>query len=65
MIKTYINGIISGITEYTGGLNDANSDSIAQNTTAGSEPALLKIASDAGTVDLYNVRVFNKVLSDR
>lgn len=65
MIKTYINGIISGITEYTGGLNDANSDSIAQNTTAGSEPALLKIASDVGTVDLYNVRVFNKVLSDR
>ena len=65
MIKTYINGIISGITEYTGG-GDANSDSIAQNsTTDATEPALLKINSDVGVVDLYNIRVFDKALSDR
>ena len=60
MIKTYINGIVSGITEYTG-----NSDSILQNNTTGAEPALIKINSNVGTVDLYNIRVFNKVLSDR
>lgn len=64
MIKTYINGIVSGITEYTGG-STANSDSIAQNSTAGAEPALIKINSNSGVVDLYNIRVFDKTLSDR
>ena len=62
MIKTYINGIVSGISEYTGGMN---SDSIAQNETTGAEKALIKIGSETGTVDLYNIRVFDKVLSDR
>ena len=62
MIKTYINGIVSGISEYTGG---TNSDSIAQNETLGAEKALIKINSNTGTVDVYNIRVFDKVLSDR
>ncbi len=60
MIKTYINGIVSGISEYTG-----SSDSIAQNSTTGSEPALIKIGSNTGAVDIYNIRVFNKDLTDR
>lgn len=64
MIKTYINGIVSGITEYKGG-SDASSDSIKQNSTTGAEPALIKINSLFGTIDIYNVRVFNKDLTDR
>lgn len=64
MIKTYINGIVSGITQYTGG-SDASSDSIAQNETEGIEPALIKVNSTAATIDLYNIRIFNKDLSDR
>ena len=64
MIKTYINGIVSGITEYKGGA-DASSDSIKQNSTTGAEPALIKINSLSGTVDIYNIRVFNKDLTDR
>ena len=64
MIKTYINGIVSGITEYKGG-TDASSDSIKQNSTTGAEPALIKINSSFGTVDVYNIRVFNKDLTDR
>ena len=64
MIKTYINGIVSGITEYKGG-TDASSDSIKQNSTTGAEPALIKINSLFGTVDIYNIRVFNKDLTDR
>lgn len=64
MIKTYINGIVSGITEYVGG-SDAKSDSIAQNTTAGALPALIKIDSTNGVVDFYNIRVFDKDLTDR
>ena len=64
MIKTYINGIVSGITEYKGG-TDASSDSIKQNSTTGADPALIKINSLFGTVDIYNIRVFNKDLTDR
>ena len=63
MIKTFINGIVSGISQYTGG--NINSDSIAQNETVGIEHALLKINSEHGTVDLYNIRVYDKPLDDR
>ena len=58
LIKTYINGIISGIAEYN------PTDSIAQNATLDADPALIKVNTSAATVDLYNIRVYNKTLTD-
>ena len=49
MIKTYINGILSGVTTYT------KDDSTAENPQS---RAVLKFDSTYGVIDIYNIRVY-------
>jgi len=56
MIKTYLNGILSGITQYS------KEDKMIQN---GANPAKIIFDSTYGNIDIYNIRVYQKsALSD-
>lgn len=54
-LKIYVNGICSSITKYKsegGGIQQSN-------------PSKIVIGSDSATVDIYNLRVYSKVLYDK
>lgn len=53
LIKTFVNGVISGITQYP-----AN-DNFQQ-----SSPVGITINPDGGSVDIYNIRIYDSALSD-
>ena len=56
MIKTYLNGILSGITQY------GSEDQMIQNNA---RPAKIIFDSTYGNIDIYNIRVYkNAALSD-
>jgi len=56
MIKTYLNGILSGITEYD------PSDDMIENSN---DVAKLIIDSTYGIIDIYNIRVYTTDLDAR
>jgi len=53
LIKTYVNGVVSGITQYP-----AN-DNFQQ-----SSPVGITINPEGGSVDIYNIRIYDTALSD-
>ena len=53
LIKTFVNGVISGITQYP-----AN-DNFQQ-----SSPVGITLNPDGGSVDIYNIRIYDSALSD-
>ena len=53
LIKTFVNGVISGITQYP-----AN-DNFQQ-----SSPVGITINPDGGSVDIYNIRIYDSALTD-
>jgi hypothetical protein len=60
MIKTYLNGVLSGVTQYTGGDNDA--DEMRENQK---DRARIIFDSSCGTIDIYNIRIYqSSTLSD-
>ena len=65
MIRTYLNGKKSGITQYGNYDEKTNqvivSDSLLQNPNS---PAKIIFDSTYGTVDVYNVRVYQQALED-
>jgi hypothetical protein len=56
MIKTYLNGILSGITQYIATGTSAD-DSMSENV---SKPARLIFDSTYGDIDIYNIRIYEK-----
>jgi hypothetical protein len=56
MIRTYLNGILSGLTQY------GKEDSMIHNRT---NPATIIFDSSHGNIDIYNIRVYkNSPLAD-
>lgn len=53
LIKTFVNGVISGITQYP------TNDNFQQNSPVG-----ITINPDGGSVDIYTIRVYDTALSD-
>lgn len=53
LIKTFVNGVISGITQYP------TNDNFQQ-----SSPVGITINPDGGSVDIYNIRVYDTALSN-
>ena len=58
LIITYMNGVLSGMTKY------AASDKMLQNAASGKEAKII-FDSTYGDIDIYNVRVYDKPLSDK
>jgi hypothetical protein len=56
MIKTYLNGILSGITQYISTGTSAD-DAMNENVN---KPARLIFDSTYGNINIYNIRIYEK-----
>jgi hypothetical protein len=55
MVKAYVNGVLSGITQY------AKTDTFVETNT---NPALFTIDSTYADIDIYNIRAYSQAFSD-
>ena len=55
MIKTYLNGILSGVTQYTA--SGSSPDTMSENI---SNPARLIFDSTYGNINIYNIRIYEQ-----
>lgn len=58
LVRTYLNGIMSGLTEYTG--SGGTADKFQENPI---DRALISIDSTYADIDIYNIRIYSKGLS--
>jgi hypothetical protein len=53
MIKTYLNGVLSGVTQYTA--SGSSPDTMLENPNY---PARLIFDSTHGNINIYNIRIY-------